>query len=509
MLQEKMGSTREAIALRKLRVDAMGEFIMRSTLHKGNTVGKSWLSMAVLAQTGGIMMKKLAEHRYKVQQRAQVKAMTAITFFILNKSRQKRRRKSADLIVGFLKFIQRDGQIKSIAKKLKWILMKLQKMMHERQVCNAAQAIMIGKKFDIVTKKYLEECAKKRAELEVKAKKIMASGKKVKPGMIPDVKMPLTGKFRNRQIADWVIKNRQKYVTKLMSYEEYELWPVAIDIIREKSLFGNPFEARKFCMKLRKKGKLYEWVVENGGGEFLEVKPRYVRIPTEQQIVEEMYEPARERSERMTKQQEELDDLMATLRVEMGLDEAEEEEGEGEKEEEVEKEEKQRSPSSPLPRKGGGGGSRRRSFSRDRSVSSVGGAGGGGGGGRGGAAGSKSASRSSMRRSIGRQTSKVSISKEVSITNSEADSVEDAMKAAVGEIDDVSESSGNTSKGGGGGAGKGRRSTARKSMQKSPSKKKMMEKDSQGGSSSRSLAAPTVVSIGGGGSGDATEGREG
>ena len=91
------------------------------------------------------------------------------------------------------------------------------------------------------------------------------------------------------------------------------------DMIREKGMFGNPLEARKFCKNMRVKGQMYEWIVSNGGAEFVDKKPTYLRIPTERQIIEEIYEPARVRSNRMTKQQGEVDEMMKNLRQELGL----------------------------------------------------------------------------------------------------------------------------------------------------------------------------------------------
>ena len=102
---------------------------------------------------------------------AQLNAITAISIFALHKIRRKRKKKSADTIIGFLKFLQRDGQIKQIAKKLKWILLKLQKLLHERIVCNRAQVELISRKYERVMKWYLPECEKKRQELERLARK--------------------------------------------------------------------------------------------------------------------------------------------------------------------------------------------------------------------------------------------------------------------------------------------------------------------------------------------------
>ena len=91
-----------------------------------------------------MLEKRLKEARRIRHRNAQMKAMTAITIFVLHKFKAKRRKKSADDLVGFLRFIQRDGQIKQIAKKLKWILMKLQKLIHEHMVCNNAMVRKIN-----------------------------------------------------------------------------------------------------------------------------------------------------------------------------------------------------------------------------------------------------------------------------------------------------------------------------------------------------------------------------
>jgi len=266
------------------------------------------------------MMEKLAKHREEAARNSQLKAVTAITFFLINKCRQKRRRRSADLLIGFLKFVKNDGQIKSITKKLMWTIRRLQGLMHERVLCNQAQVVMIGKKYEKVIANYLIEDAKTRAELEVKAKKAKLQGKMAKKVVVPEAKLPLQAKFKQKQIKEWVIKNRQMYVTKLMAFETYELWPVAIDLIREKSLFGNPFEARKYVTKLKKQGKLYDWIVENGGADHLEGgAPVYRRIPSDEQIINDIYEPAIERSNRATRQENDMAELMNMLQAEMGL----------------------------------------------------------------------------------------------------------------------------------------------------------------------------------------------
>jgi hypothetical protein len=261
ILQKKMEETREAKNLKKLRVEAMGEFIMRSALNKADTRHKSWLAMCVTARTHLVFMEKLQEHRKKVAHKAKLAAMTAIAFFFMNKFRQRKRRRCADELIGFLRFIQRDGQIKrcersgasgaerggasgaerserseastedegcwrpscggglrdanpalrsrarSIAKKLQWVLMKLQKLMKQHQQGNAAQVVMIGKKYELVVATYLETEAKKREAIAARAKKNPGKGKnRIK---VPEEKMPLDDRFKQKQLADWVIKNRQ------------------------------------------------------------------------------------------------------------------------------------------------------------------------------------------------------------------------------------------------------------------------------------------------------------
>ena len=180
--------------------------------------------MNILSQASTVFMKRLASHRVKATANSLLKAASVITSFILNEVMAKRRVRSADLLVVFLRGMQRDSQIKKLAKKLKWVLLKLQKLIHERQVCNAAQAVMLGKKYETVVDKYLEEEAKKHeALLASAAKKARVGGKKGKGGAAPpppEEKMHLEESIKNMQIKDWVIKNRQQFVTRLMAYEE-------------------------------------------------------------------------------------------------------------------------------------------------------------------------------------------------------------------------------------------------------------------------------------------------
>ena len=75
-------------------------------------------------------------------------------------------------------------------------------------------------------------------------------------------------------------------------------------MVREKAMFGNPMEARKFCKGLRKKGGMLAWIKESGGKEYIEAAPRYKRIPSEEEIINEIYTKGRVRSERMTRQKE-------------------------------------------------------------------------------------------------------------------------------------------------------------------------------------------------------------
>jgi len=243
----------------------------------------------------------------------------AISIFALHKIRRKRKKKCADTIIGFLKFLQRDGQIKQVAKKLKWILLKLQKLLHERVVCNHAQVEMISKKYERVMETYLPECEKKRSNMERLARKERFKKSKGKKVLVPEPKIPLEPEFKNKAIVNWVIRNRQNHVLKLMAYEEYEVWPVLTDMIREKSLFGNPLEARKFCKALRRKGGMVNWVRENGGEGYIEAPPVYRRIPTDEHIIKEIYEPSRIRSARKTQQNKDLAEMQQLLQKELGL----------------------------------------------------------------------------------------------------------------------------------------------------------------------------------------------
>ena len=120
--------------------------------------------------------------------------------------------------------------------------------------------------------------------------------------------------------------NRQNHVMKLMRYEEYEVWPVLVDMVREKAMFGNPIEARKFCKKLRKSGAMLTWIKENGGNDYMEPPPKYRRIPTEEEIINEIYSKARARSDRMTKQKEDLEHVRVLMQKELGFNDEEKKE---------------------------------------------------------------------------------------------------------------------------------------------------------------------------------------
>jgi hypothetical protein len=130
---------------------------------------------------------------------------------------------------------------------------------------------------------------------------------------VPDPKIPLEPDFKAKSIANWVIRNRQNHVLKLMAYEEYEVWPILTDMVREKAIFGNPLEARKFCKALKKKGAMVSWIRENGGESYIEATPVYKRIPTDEQIIKEIYEVARVRSARKTQQNKDLQELQLLL----------------------------------------------------------------------------------------------------------------------------------------------------------------------------------------------------
>mmetsp|Transcript_17914 Transcript_17914/g.37246 ORF Transcript_17914/g.37246 Transcript_17914/m.37246 type:complete len:600 (+) Transcript_17914:161-1960(+) len=319
----KVSATREIMNAKKLRQKAMAEFILQQGLRKNNNTQKSWLAILVTCKTANNWSHILTKARAERHRNAQVKAMMAISIFALHKIRRKRKKRSADTIIGFLKFIQRDGQIKQIAKKLKWILLKLQKLMHERIICNHAQVELISKKYEKVMDVYLPECEKKRQELERLARKQKFASKnsknEAKVVTVPDPKIPLEPEFKKKAIGNWVIKNRQNHVLKLMAYEEYDVWPVLTDMVREKALFGNPLDARKFCKSLRKRGAMVNWIRENGGENYIEPPPVYKRIPTDEHIIEEIYEVARVRSARKTQQNKDLQEMQLLLQKELGL----------------------------------------------------------------------------------------------------------------------------------------------------------------------------------------------
>ena len=238
-LVHKVSNTREAINARKMRQLAMAEFIMQQGLKKSNNVTKSWMAILVLSRTSVRWSHVLKAHRLKVQAKARVSAMTAISIFLLHKFKAKRRRKAANVLLGFLRFLKRDGQIKQVAKKLKWVLMKLQKMLRAHLVCNRAQVELLSKKFELVVREtpHLSETEEeKRLEPEKNAGRSKFVGTSHRGGSdlaeVPPEEVPLADSVKSSVIRDWVIQNRQNHVIKLIAYEKYEIWPVLVDMVR-------------------------------------------------------------------------------------------------------------------------------------------------------------------------------------------------------------------------------------------------------------------------------------
>ncbi|GMH72196.1 hypothetical protein TrST_g781 [Triparma strigata] len=320
---QKMNQTKDVIKAKKMRQAAVAEFILQQSLRKNSAGQKSWLAILAITRAQSLLQKRLEEARRIRHRNAQMKAMTAITIFVLHKFKAKRRKKSADEIVGFLRFIQRDGQIKLIAKKLKWILLKLQKLLLNHLACNHAMMLMICKKVDKVLAEYLpaQEAARAEREKKIRSKKSGRFSKKLSDDEEKSIqkKGPLEESVKRTQVKNWVVCNRQNHVTKLMAYEEYELWPVLVDMVREKAMFGNPLDARAFCKELRKKGSMYSWIIDNGGSEYIEQRPKYIRIPSDEVIIKEIYEKARLRSERVTKQKEDLEEMRLLMQKELGI----------------------------------------------------------------------------------------------------------------------------------------------------------------------------------------------
>ena len=320
IVQRRAAQTREAINARKMREAAMAEFIEKQTLTKNNSIIKAWLGVIVMSNTAGMQEKALKAFRHKVQPNKNLRAIQAVTLFLNNRVKQYRRRVAADEIVGFLTFIKRDGQIKGIAKKLTWILVKLQKLMLSRIECNHIRVVLLKKKYNLVVTKYLEDEEMKRLEFEARVEKISnAKKREAMEKKIPKVKVPLPDELISQGILDWIIKNRQLHVTKTMQYEEYELWPILTSLVREKALFGNQLEARKFAVNLRRRGKMKEWILENGGGEDLGEEPRYRRIPSDEEIIRDIYEKCRADWEVKRKQDEEMEKMMAALHREIDI----------------------------------------------------------------------------------------------------------------------------------------------------------------------------------------------
>ena len=102
-----------------------------------------------------------------------------------------------------MRFIQRDGQIKQIAKKLKWVLMKLQKLIHKHIACNLAQMVMICKKVDKVMGVYLPAREEERLEREkkIKSKKSGRFNKKMSPKEEKSIEkwLPLEEEIKRKQ----------------------------------------------------------------------------------------------------------------------------------------------------------------------------------------------------------------------------------------------------------------------------------------------------------------------
>ena len=344
MLQVRLSTTRSSIDAVSLREKAMCAFLQVALLGKNNALGKTWATISILCSRAELWRVKLEAHRERVKKQAQMQAVSAITFFLVNRLKAKRMRKQADVLIGFLRFIKRDGQIKGVAKKLKWILMKLQCLMIDHVLNNKCQVALIGKKYEKAMAKYLPEMELLRDAAEAKAERHKKAGGERKSqqqqqrgadlspknggggfgggGSVPLPKPPLPARARDAAILHFVVTNRQEHVTRVMAYDEAMLWPALVDIVREKSIFGNPLEARKYCKKIRQKGKMYQWIVDNGGGEALvgNPPPKYRRMPTDAEIIGRIYEPGIERARMEPSLTEQLASLHLKLRKDMGLD---------------------------------------------------------------------------------------------------------------------------------------------------------------------------------------------
>ena len=164
-----------------------------------------------------------------------------------------------------------------------------------RTISLRSAQVLLKKKYDVVIDKYLVKKLQERAAFEEKVVKIKDPKKRAAmTKRIPAVKPQMSSEYIDIAIGNWVISNRQRHVTRLMNYENYELWPVMTALVREKAIFGSQIDARKFCLKMKKGGKMYQWIVDNGGmvgdGDDIGVNPVYTRIPTQEQLEVEIYE---------------------------------------------------------------------------------------------------------------------------------------------------------------------------------------------------------------------------
>ena len=83
--------TTEMKRAKKMRQSAMAEFILQQSMRKNSEGTKSWMTIITICRSSNHLILRLKEYRRIKHRNAQLKAMTAITIFVLHKFKAKRR----------------------------------------------------------------------------------------------------------------------------------------------------------------------------------------------------------------------------------------------------------------------------------------------------------------------------------------------------------------------------------------------------------------------------------
>jgi hypothetical protein len=142
-----LDATREVKNAKKARESALAEFIMQRMLLKNSAQAKSWLTYLALIQGLKKQTAALKAFRSKKEQRAIVVSSQCVAGFMRFRLRIKKKHESISTVKNFLRFVRRDGIFKKCAKKLRWVLVKLQKMLRARSNCHKALRYVITLKF--------------------------------------------------------------------------------------------------------------------------------------------------------------------------------------------------------------------------------------------------------------------------------------------------------------------------------------------------------------------------